>query len=156
MAKAKVNISQLNSVLNSIDKAYVTRISKIEQQFKKSLQKIANDAKGDAPIGVLRSYPDGPLGPHPGQLADSIDWKEVGNLSYQLVANTPYAAYVEFGTGPNFKKYPGKDEYWQNVAKDYRVNGKGWTPPQPFFYHNVNKELPKLIRRIGKILSQNA
>ena len=156
MAKAKVNISQLNSVLNSIDKAYVTRISKIEQQFKKSMQKIANNAKADAPIGLLRSYPDGPQGPHPGQLADSIDWKEVGKLSYQLEADVPYAAYVEFGTGPNFKNYPGKDAYWQEIAKDYRVNGKGWTPAQPFFYPNVNKELPKLITRIGKILSQNA
>jgi len=156
MAKGKVNITQLNSVLNSIDKAYVTRISKIEQQFKKSLQKIANDAKADAPIGVLKSYPNGPLGEHPGQPADSIDWEEVGNLSYQLKADTPYAAYVEFGTGPNFKDYPGKDEYWQKIASNYKVNGKGWTRAQPFFYPNVNKELPKLIRRIGKILSQNA
>ena len=156
MAKAKVNISQLNSVLNSIDKAYITRLDKIEKQFKKSMQKIANNAKADAPIGLLRSYPDGPQGQHPGQLADSIDWKEIGKLSYQLEADVPYAAYVEFGTGPNFKNYPGKDAYWQEIAKNYRVNGKGWTPAQPFFYPNVNKELPKLITRIGKILSQNA
>lgn len=156
MAKAKVNINQFNSVLNSIDKAYISRLDKIEKQFKKSMQKIANNAKADAPIGLLRSYPDGPQGPHPGQLADSIDWKEVGKLSYQLEADVPYAAYVEFGTGPNFKNYPGKDAYWQEIAKNYRVNGKGWTPAQPFFYPNVNKELPKLITRIGKILSQNA
>ena len=148
MAKAKVNISQLNTVLNSIDKAYITRISKIEEQFKKSLQKIANDAKVDAPIGVL--------GPHPGRLADSINWEEVGKLSYQLRADAPYAAYVEFGTGPNFSKYPGKDAYWQDIASRYKVNGKGKTSAQPFFYPNVNKELPKLITRIGKILSQNA
>jgi hypothetical protein len=156
MAKAKVNINQLNSVLNSIDKAYITRLDKIEKQFKKSIDKMANDAKRDAPIGVLNSYPDGPPGKHPGRLADSIYWDEVGKLSYQLRADAPYAAYVEFGTGPNFKNYPGKDAYWQNIAKDFKINGKGWTISQPFFYPNVNKELPKLITRIGKILSQNA
>lgn len=148
MAKAKVNINQLNSVLNSIDKAYITRLDKIEKQFKKSIDKMANDAKRDAPIGVL--------GPHPGRLADSINWDEVGKLSYQLRAEAPYAAYVEFGTGPNFSNYPGKDAYWQDIASKYKVNGKGRTPAQPFFYPNVNKELPKLITRIGKILSQNA
>ena len=148
MAKARVDISQLNSVLNSIDRAYVSRIEKIEKQFKKSLDKMANDAKRDAPIDVN--------GPHAGRLADSINWDEVGKLSYQLRADVPYAAYVEFGTGPNFSKYPGKDEYWQSIAQKYFVNGKGTTLAQPFFYHNVNKELPKLITRIGKILSQNA
>jgi len=156
MAKGKVNITQLNSVLNSIDKAYVTRISKIEQQFKKSIDRMANDAKRDAPIGLLKSYPNGPQGDHPGQLADSIYWEEIGKLSYQLRADAPYAAYVEFGTGKHFSKYPGKDAYWQGIAKEFKVNGKGWTKAQPFFYPNVNKELNKLITRVGKILSQNA
>ena len=148
MAKAKININQLNSVLNSIDKAYITRIEKIEIQFKKSIDKMASDAKQDAPIGVL--------GPTPGRLADSINWDEVGKLSYQLRADAPYAAYVEFGTGKYFSNYPGKDAYWQDIASKYKVNGKGRTPSQPFFYPNVNKELTKLITRIGKILSQNA
>lgn len=148
MAKAKVNISQLNSVLNSIDQAYITRLDKIEKQFKKSIDKMANDAKRDAPIDVL--------GPHPGRLADSIYWEEVGKLSYQLRADAPYAAYVEFGTGSNFSKYPGKDAYWQDIASKFKINGQGRTPAQPFFYPNVNKELSKLITRVGKILSQNA
>jgi hypothetical protein len=147
MAKAKVNVAAFNNTFKELDDVFIKRITKIENAFRKSLNTMAENAKADAPIDVT--------GPHPGRLADSIQWDEPAKLSFELRAEAPYAAYVEFGTGENFSRYPGKDEYWQTIAKKYYVNGKGWTRPQPFFYHNVNKELPKLIKRINKILGNN-
>ena len=151
MARKALNIRALNNSLKELDNAFIQRIDKIEKEFRKSMSKIAQNAKRDAPIGVL--------GPTPGRLADSIIWDEPGKLSYELRADVPYAAYVEFGTG----KYARQQlsiredaEYWRNIATPFKGNKDGNMPAQPFFYPNVRKEIPKLVERISKILSKNA
>ena len=151
MARKALNIRGLNNSLKQLDDAFIQRLDKIEQEFRKSMSKIAQDAKRDAPIGVL--------GPHPGQLADSISWDEPSKLSYELRADVPYAAFVEFGTGGWAVKELRKredGEYWSAIASPFRGNKDGNMKAKPFFYPNVRKEIPKLVERISKILSKNA
>lgn len=151
MAKANVDIRAFNRSLGSLDKAFIERIDKIEKAFRQSMDKMANDAKRDAPIGVL--------GPHPGRLADSINWDNPKKLSYELRAEAPYAAYVEFGTGPYAKQELANrvfPNYWRDIARKFKKSQPGRTEAQPFFYPNVRKEIPKLRERIAKILSKNA
>jgi hypothetical protein len=151
VARTALNIRGLNNSLKQLDDAFIQRLDKIEQEFRKSMSKIAQDAKRDAPIGVL--------GPNPGRLADSISWDEPAKLSYQLRADVPYAAFVEFGTGKYAVKELGRredSEYWSVIANPFRGSKDGNMKAQPYFYPNVRKEIPKLVERISKILSKNA
>ncbi len=145
MAKAKVDMSAFNKSMNSIDKAFIERLDKIEKAFKDTMIKMESEALAAAPV-------------EDGRLYSSINWKEVGKLSYELRADAPYAAYVEFGTGKYYKNdYPGRnDEYFSEIAKKFKRTGEGTTPTSPFFYPTVTKNIPKLKNKIAKILSKNA
>lgn len=143
---AKVNMAEFNKSFSNLDKALTERINKIETVFKKSLDTITTNAAVSAPTktGALRS---------------SINWKEVGKLSYQLRAEAYYAAYVEFGTGDFAKRELGSrefNEYWKEIAIKYKGATDGFLPAHPYFYPNVRKEIPKLKEKIAKILSKNA
>ena len=143
MAKGKLNMAAFNKSMNSLDKAFVERLDKIEKAFIKSMQTMETEATAAAPVDT-------------GRLKSSIKQVEVGKLSYQLRADAPYAAYVEFGTGQYFANYPGKEAYWQEIASKFKKNGQGRTDAQPFFYPTVNKNIAKLKTRIKTILSKNA
>lgn len=136
------NIANFNNTFKQLDKIFVERIDKVEEAMRKSMADMVSTAKSNAPTGKT------------GKLKQSISWRENSKLSYDLIADTPYAAYVEFGTGKD--NYKARDEYWDSIANDFYVDGSGRTPAHPFFYPAVNKELPKLIERIKKILSKNA
>jgi hypothetical protein len=151
VARKALNIRGLNNSLKQLDDAFIQRLDKIEKEFRKSMSKIAQDAKRDAPIGVTGSTP--------GALADSISWDEPSKLSYELRADVPYAAYVEFGTGSYARKQLNSLEdadYFKAIAIKFKGKKDGNTRAQPFFYPNVRKEIPKLVERISKILSKNA
>ena len=144
MAKGKVDMAAFNKSMNSLDKAFVERLEKIEKAFVKSMETMEAEAIAAAPLGET------------GRLKASIKKVEVGKLSYELRADAPYAAYVEFGTGQYFANYPGKDAYWQEIASKFKKNEQGRTDAQPFFYPTVNKNIAKLKTRIKTILSKNA
>ena len=146
MAKATINMNAFNKSMNSLDKAFVERLDKIEKAFVKSMKDMEAQATAAAPVDT-------------GALQRSINWKEVGKISYELRADVPYAAFVEFGTGPYVivNKY---DSYWQDIAMPFKSpnpspNNKK-IQAQPFFYPTVNKNISKLKNRIKTILSKNA
>jgi HK97 gp10 family phage protein len=143
VAKNKVDMSAFNKSMNSIEKAFIERLDKIENAFKDTMVKMEQEATAAAPVDT-------------GDLKSSIKWKEVGKLSYELRADTDYAAFVEFGTGKQtvIKNY---DQFWQSIGEKF------WTKrpnegvrATPFFYPTVNKNIPKLKNKIKSILSKNA
>ena len=146
MAKARVDMNAFNKSLNSLDKAFIERLYKIEKAFVKSMKDMEAEATAAAPVDL-------------GNLQRSIKWQEVGKLSYELRADVPYAAFVEFGTGPHVivSKY---DKYWQDIALPFKSPNPSETNrkilPQPFFYPTVNKNISKLKNRIKTILIKNA
>jgi HK97 gp10 family phage protein len=143
VAKGKINMNAFNKSMNTIEKAFVERLDKIEIEFKSAMKDMESEAITAAPSDT-------------GNLKSSIKSVEVGRLSYELRADANYAAYVEFGTGYQtvIKNY---DEFWQSIGEKF------WTrrpndgvKATPFFYPTVNKNVPKLKKRIKSILSKNA
>lgn len=148
MAKGKIDMTAFNKSMNSIDKAFVERLDKIEKAFVKSMQDMEREATAAAPVGKING----------GGLKNSINYKEVGKLSYELRADVPYAAFVEFGTGIDNVVVGKYDQYWQKIADPFRGvdPNRGQTIARPFFYPTVNKNIAKLKTRIKTILSKNA
>jgi HK97 gp10 family phage protein len=148
VAKNKVDMSAFNKSMNSIDKAFIERLDKIEKAFVKSMQDMEREATAAAPVGKING----------GRLKNSINYKEVGKLSYELRADVPYAAFVEFGTGLDNVVVGKYDEYWQKIADPFRGvdPNRGQTIARPFFYPTVTKNIVKLKNNIKNILSKNA
>ena len=145
MAKGKVDMAAFNKSMNSLDKAFVERLDKIEKAFKDSMKNMEAQAIAAAPKDT-------------GALKSSIKQVEIGKLSYQLRADVPYAAFVEFGTGP-YVIVNNYDSYWKDIALPFKSPNPGDNKKiqaQPFFYPTVNKNIAKLKTRIKTILSKNA
>lgn len=88
-----------------------------------------------------------------GRLRSSINVKKLEPLAYELRAETDYAAYVEFGTGPYAESYvPSLDPEWQEYAKTFQKSKPGHTPQKPFFYRAVRDVFPIMIERMKKVI----
>ena len=144
MFKLDIKDSDIKKIDNNIQDIINKKIIEVEKTARDSMKNMQAEATALAPTGKT------------GKLKSSINWNEVAKLSYELRADVDYAAYVEFGTGPQFKNYPGKEEFWQKKAKEFYKTGKGKTYPRAFFYPTVTKNIIKLKEKIKNILSKNA
>lgn len=148
MANNKVNMSAFNKSMISIEKAFIERLDKIDKALVDTMQDMEREATAAAPVGKVNG----------GRLKNSINYKKIGNLFYELRADVPYAAFVEFGTGKKNVVVNKYDEYWQKIANPFRGAdpNRGQTIARPFFYPTVNKNIAELKRKIKSILSKNA
>lgn len=143
MAGFSINIddSSFKRCLNVLKVVKNDLSKQIDDELNASVQSMATLAKQKAPADN-------------GRLRGSIVSLKVQFLSYQLKANTNYAAYVEFGTGQKYKNYKSLlDNEWRDIASKYFVTGKGFTNPQPFFYPSVKQEKVKLYKNLQNILT---
>lgn len=88
-----------------------------------------------------------------GRLRSSISLKKEQFLSYELVAQTDYAAYVEFGTG---KYFVSNGEPWDSVASKYK--GKGIKQvnllPRPYMRPSILAYIPSLTKTIENLINE--
>ena len=68
-----------------------------------------------------------------GTLLRSITQSKIGDMSYEVSANTYYAPFIEFGTKSKFNPYPGTEEYASQFKSKKSSSGlklidviKGW------------------------------
>lgn len=88
----------------------------------------------------------------------TIREKKLEPLNYQLIAgraDDDMPAYIEFGTGRYFPNYPGKEKEWQDLARQYYKNGKGWMRPSPYFYPTVKSYLIILVNRLERLFKKD-
>jgi hypothetical protein len=88
-------------------------------------------------------------GPH-GRLMSAIKpYFSNDGLSVELVADTNYAAYQEFGTGDKVKIEPGYEDYAATFrgAGIKRVN----IPPKSYFFGNFERANKRLINELKKM-----
>ena len=88
-----------------------------------------------------------------GRLRNSISLKKEQFLSYELVAQANYAAYVEFGTGKGFVP---NGEPWDGVASKFK--GKGIKEvnllARPYMRPSILAYMPSLTKSIENIINE--
>jgi HK97 gp10 family phage protein len=81
-----------------------------------------------------------------------VDLSSPENLQIVVGNSSNYAAYVEFGTGIHAAKLlPNYPKEWQDVAKDFYIDGSGNGPAQPFLYPAVVESEKLLMAELDKL-----
>jgi len=102
-----INDSRFKEMLNEYKKTVNEVSAMMDQEIAAHGELMATSAKNMVPV-------------KDGRLKNSISLKKEQFLSYELVAQANYAAYVEFGTG---KYFISNGEPWDSVASKFK--GKG-------------------------------
>lgn len=142
-------------------KPLTIKISGLESTFSKLNDNVKEiqleiDAEMGAAVEMMATTAKQILPADYGVLRASINAKKISDFNYMLSANKDYAPYIEFGTGPYAASYlASKEQEWQDLAKQYYVNGRGNTPATPYFYPAVKQQTEKLLARIKAILNKN-
>lgn len=142
MAKG-FNIEVSDRAFNNILKKYKGKVDDVAYMMDVELgahgELMARNAKNIVPVDT-------------GLLKGSISLKKDQFLSYQLVAQKKYAAYVEFGTGQGFEL----PEYveWQELAAKYKGKGARQVnlPARPYMRPSILAYWPKFKERVIQIL----
>ena len=130
-----MKIEGLNEFRNSL-KRYAEKFPKeTADAIKEEGFNLQAMAKSDAPVDI-------------GKLSQNIDIDNSEEFTSKVTANTPYAPYVEFGTGGEVQVPDG----WDEIAAQFK--GKGIRTinmkPQPYLIPNfvkVRKRLTETIRK---------
>jgi len=141
--KLEISDANFREVLNSFRNEVSKRTALIDAEIAAHGELMSTSAKQLAPFDTSR-------------LRGSISLKKEGFLQYQLVAQTDYAAYQEFGTGKYALSYvPSLDEEWQEIATQFRKSKNPdfqGIPPTGFMNRSVKAYTPSLIKAINKVL----
>lgn len=141
--KLQISDKNFRDVLNSFKDEVSKRTAMIDQEIAAHGELMATSAKQLAPVDT-------------GRLRGSISLKKEGFMRYQLVAQTDYAAYMEFGTGRYAASYvPTLDEEWQKIAAQFKRGSGSNVPPFGYMNRSVKAYLPSLIKAINKVLKNN-
>jgi hypothetical protein len=148
MAKSGINIDDID--LKNLNKT-------LDSLKKFSSQELSNELGATALLAVSDMVDDVPVAKvFGGTLKQSIRSERTSPNEVALVADTEYAAYVEFGTG----KYVEVDDLVKlGVDANWayqNFKGKGIREvnihPQPYFFKNIRKNLLLMMKRIDNKL----
>ncbi len=100
MARMTTTITGIDKALSGVKSNYDKIINEIDHEMKASVELMVTNAKAAFELDLP-------------EIRNSIRSNKNGFLNYSLIAgkaNSPLAAYIEFGTGKYFKLYPGKEK----------------------------------------------
>ena len=134
-----LELDGLQETLNRLREAGGEIAEEVDLELEAGVRAMEKSAKLLAPVDT-------------GKLRSSISASRVAFLTWELVAQTNYAAYVEFGTGDFVDIPAGLESYAKNfIGKDIRkVN----LPARPYFFRSVRAYTPEIIRNIAKVLNE--
>ena len=163
-----IKLEGLNEVLAKLKNASSEVVAEVDAELQAGAKDVERDAAKAVPVDV-------------GFLKNAISSKRVDDLSYEVVAQESYAPYVEFGTRSKVKipegleayaaKFRGKSDKkgawlaisawckrkgiekskWYSIYKKIMTEGVN---PQPFMFPALQKNLPKIVGRIEKVLKK--
>ena len=138
--KVNINDGRFKDMLNEYKKTVNEVSAMMDMEIGAHGELMATSAKNMCPVDT-------------GRLRSSISLKKEQFLSYELVAQTDYAAYVEFGTG---KYFISNGEPWDGVASKYK--GKGIKQvnllARPYMRPSILAYLPSLTKSIENLINE--
>lgn len=140
----EVNDAAFNRLLNRYKEKVTKSAALIDQELAAHGELMATSAKNMVTVDT-------------GRLRNSISLKKDQFLSYYLVAQTNYAAYVEFGTGTGF--VPPEKQEWTKLASQFKGRGIKQVNllPRPYMRPSILAYYPKFKEEAIKIIrSKNA
>jgi len=137
----EINDSAFRNMLNEFKKNVSSKGAEIDQELAANTELMATSAKRMCPVDT-------------GRLRASISAKKEQFMSYALVAQTNYAAYVEFGTGQGF--IPVKEKEWNDIAAQFKGNNLRQVNllARPYMRPSILAYIPELVKGINKILEK--
>ena len=135
-----INEGRFRDMLNEYKKTVNEISAMMDKEIAAHGELMATSAKNMCPVDT-------------GRLRSSISLKKEQFMSYELVAQTDYAAYVEFGTG---KYFISNGEPWDGVASKYK--GKGIKQvnllPRPYMRPSILAYIPSLTKTIENLINE--
>jgi hypothetical protein len=145
MAKG-FNIEVSDRAINNILKKYKTLVNdaaiEIDLELAGYGEQMARNAKNIVVVDT-------------GRLKGSISLRKKEFMNYELVAQTNYAAYIEFGTGANYQVPEYKE--WEAIAAKFKGRGIKQVNimPRPFMRPSILAYWPKFKTRVIEVLKYN-
>jgi hypothetical protein len=135
-----INDSRFREMLNEYKKTVNEVSAMMDQEIASYGELMATSAKNMAPVDT-------------GRLRSSISLKKEQFLSYELVAQTNYAAYVEFGTG---KYFISNGEPWDGIASKYKGRGIKEVNllARPYMRPSIMAYMPSLTKAIYNLINE--
>jgi hypothetical protein len=157
MARSPLNIriTGVDATFATLKDKYNLAMMEVDREMAASTEQMATTAKSLFPNGNSKIKGETQIY---SQIRATIRAEKNRPFAYSLVAGKSgddMPAYIEFGTGRYFPKYPGKEKEWQKLAKEYYKNGKGWMYPSPYFYPSVTGGVISLVNNIKQIFKRN-
>jgi len=157
MARSPLNIriTGIDATFATLKDKYNSAMMEVDREMAASTEQMATTAKSLFPNGNSKIKGETQIY---SQIRATIRAEKNRPYAYSLVAGKSgddMPAYIEFGTGRYFPKYPGKEKEWQKLAKEYYKNGKGWMYPSPYFYPSVTGGVISLVNNIKQIFKRN-
>lgn len=158
MAKSEISFTEsgLAEFTKQVESSADNLLNNLVKEARFMAEQIAGDARKIVPVS---DSGDGSTG---GALHDSIiGFVEVDsdNITAGAKSNSPYAVYVEFGTGPTGQKvgHPldkelgvvRKSDKWRVNIPDIGVRWIAGQKPQPYLYPAMKQNEEELMRRFG-------
>ena len=149
--------------INGIDKV-VAKLKKlpldIQQEIKEVTKDTAEEIKADAFDNLRKNIPH-----NPGEMiyeasviiGTSIEagHSHEGLVGYVHVNAGKMAAYIEFGTGLSAAQYvPTLPPYWQKIAREFYINGKGTIKAAPYLYPAYFKHSKDFAEKIKQAVKR--
>lgn len=135
-----INDARFREMLNEYKKTVNDLSIMMDQEIAAHGELMAASAKTKCPVDT-------------GRLRSSIHLNKQQFMSYQLIADTNYAAYVEFGTGKGFIP---NGEPWDSIASTFK--GKGIKEvnllPRPYMRPSILAYMPSLTKTIYNLINQ--
>lgn len=135
-----VNENAFKDMLNQYKNTVNEVSAQMDQEIAAHGELMATSAKNMCPVDT-------------GRLRSSISLKKEQFMSYELVAQTDYAAYVEFGTG---KYFVSNGEPWDSVASKYKGRGLKQVNllSRPYMRPSILAYMPSLTKAIMDLIKQ--
>jgi HK97 gp10 family phage protein len=138
-----INIKGLKETIAKLDREGEEIKKQIDFAIGINSEAMASEAKNRVPVDT-------------GRLKNSITASKMKPYLYEVVAQTNYAAYVEFGTGNLFVQLP--EQYWNDLASQFKATPRKRLvnlPPRPYLRPSVNRITPIMFGDIEQILDKN-